>query len=140
MTEVFPDDVLIKLVKQGRKVACPVCEKRAMSQVYMPFHHSGIGQHIRNAHPELEPEVIAAGQRAEAKRKADEAAALKEARERPLREHVVTGAFLMEVTSELSSLIGMMEPYYSQGNAADDANALIERIEAMLAARTERQS
>lgn len=39
---------------------------------------------------------------------------------------------LDEARDEMRSLIGMMEPYYSQGNADSDARALIERISAVL--------
>jgi uncharacterized Zn finger protein (UPF0148 family) len=132
----FTDEALAGLVAQGRKVACPVCGRRVMSQGCMPFSQSGIGQHVRSAHPELEPEVLAASRRRERQIKTAQDAAAKEARERPLRQHTVTGAFLDETTSLLNSLIDMMEPYYSQSSGADEAYELIERIEAMhLAAR-----
>jgi tellurite resistance protein len=103
-----------------------------MSQAYRDFHGSGIGQHIIAAHPDLADRVVKASRRLAKAEKARIADEQKEARERPLRSHVVTGAFLDEVAGELRSLIGMMEPYYAQCDSATrDAYDLIERIEAM---------
>lgn len=127
----FSDETLVQLVAQGCKVSCPVCDRRVMSQSYAKFSASGIGMHIRQAHPELEPEVFAASQRMEAKMKARKELEAREARERPNREYVVTGRLLDEISEQLSSLIDMMEPYYAQSNVADDAIALIAQIEAM---------
>lgn len=125
------DEVLVTLVRQGRKVECPVCGRRAMSQSYSPFSSSGIGQHIRSSHPELEAEVYAATRRVEQRIKNEQRRDRREAVRRPIREHTVTGAFLDELKSEIESLIGMMEPYYAQGDCADDGIKMIERIEAL---------
>ena len=43
----------------------------------------------------------------------------------------MSGAFLDEVVEELESLIGFMEPYYSQANCDKSAREMIERIEKM---------
>ncbi|MFZ3584553.1 hypothetical protein ACOI1H_20675 [Loktanella sp. DJP18] len=43
----------------------------------------------------------------------------------------MTGAFLDEIVDEMEALISMMEPYYSQGNGADDARAKIAEIRAI---------
>jgi len=134
----FSDEQLTRLVRQGRKVDCPICQKRLMSQCYQSFSSSGIGQHIRSVHPELEPEVRAASQRMERRLKDKEAADKREATLRPLREHTVTGAFLDEVASELEGLISMMEPYYAQSKASDGAYDLIQRIEDMQLLHPER--
>lgn len=125
------DQTLADLIGRGAKVDCPICAKRFMSEAYRPFTASGIGQHIRAMHPALEPEVIAAGKHHKHMEASARARIARDKIERPLREHVVTGAFLDDVQSELRSLIDMMEPYWAQGNAADSALALVEKIEAM---------
>lgn len=115
----------------GQKNECPVCGKRVMWQSYQNLFGSGLGQHIRAAHPEYEKRVRAASNRRKKELAAEEAAAKAEALARPLRAHLVAGAFLDEVASELSSLIQMMEGYYTQGGCDEHAQELIERIEAM---------
>lgn len=50
-----------------------------------------------------------------------------------LKSRVATMTGLLgDAEDELDSLAGMMEPYYSQCNADDDARRLIERIRAVL--------
>jgi len=115
----------------GCKVACPICEKRVMFQSYQSLSGSGIGQHIRSAHPQFEKAVFRVTKMQKNRAAAAAKAAEIEKAARPLRQHVVSGAFLDEVVGEIESLIGMMEPYYSQGNAADDAYDLVKRIEEM---------
>lgn len=51
------------------------------------------------------------------------------ARER--RQVVLSTDQIDEITAELESLIGMMEPYWSQGDADKDARNLIDRLNAM---------
>ena len=128
---MFSDDVLAGLVAQGCKVECPVCGKRCFSESYRPFHYSGIGQHIRQCHPELESAVITASKRIEGKKKEKERAEKVEKDDRPTRKFVVSGAFLDEVVEELETLIGFMEAYYIQGNCDKSAREMIERIEKM---------
>lgn len=126
----IPSAELASLVRAGRKVGCPVCGRRVMSQSYASFYSSGIGQHIRQSHPELESAVLAASRQMERQHRAAEEAVEREARERPLRAHLFTGAEIDEIIQELGSLIGMMEPYWSQGSGADSALELIDRLEA----------
>ena len=128
---MFSDDVLAGLVAQGCKVECPVCGKRCFSEAYRPFHSSGIGQHIRQCHPELESEVIASSKRMERKKKEKERAEKEEKAARPTRKFVVSGAFLDEVVEELEKLISCMEAYYIQGNGDESAREMIDRIEKM---------
>ena len=45
-----------------------------------------------------------------------------------------TASDVDEIQGELQSLIGMMEPYYAQGNCYKDAQALIDKLEDMLCA------
>lgn len=130
----FTDETLGALVATGCKVTCPVCGRRAMSQIYADFHSSGIGQHMRASHPEVADRVVSASRRLASARKAKSLADEAEARARPLRQHVVTGAFLDEVSSEIRSLMGMMEPYFAQCDSATSAaDDLLERIDAMQA-------
>lgn len=120
---------------RGQKVECPVCGKRVMYEAFRSFSGSGLGQHIKSAHPAEYPPIERAAlarERAEALAKA---AAEAEERERPLRTHMVTGALIDEIIGELRSLIDMMEPYYSQCGGGDDAEALIDRLDAIAKAR-----
>lgn len=115
----------------NRKVECPVCGKRFMSPSYMPFKHSAIGAHIRSCHPELEAQVYAVVRQIEKEKEEEKAREEEEARRRPLREFTVAGEFLDEIKREIQSLIGMMEPYYSQCITEVEGERLIERIEEM---------
>lgn len=46
----------------------------------------------------------------------------------------LTASDVDEIQGELQSLIGMMEPYYAQGNCYRDAQELIDKLEDMLCA------
>lgn len=128
----IPDAMeLHQLIRQGTKVICPFCGKKAMSEMYLPFSHSGIGQHIQACHPELVSEVKAAGKKHEKDAKKVLEEREREKKNRPLREHVITGAHIDEIIDELRNLVEMMEPYYSQGNAADNAYDLITKLDAL---------
>lgn len=59
------DEVLAGLVNQGRKVECPVCGKQCFSEAYRELRSSGIGQHIRYCHPDLEDVIFKASNRIE---------------------------------------------------------------------------
>lgn len=115
----------------GRKNECPVCGKRVMWQSYQGLFGSGLGQHIRAAHPQYEGPVRAASNRRKREMAKREAEAKAEAEARPIRQHIVDGRFLDEVKGVIDGLIGMMEPYYSQGDGADRGYEMIKRIEAM---------
>lgn len=128
---MFDDSALAKLVKQGRKVECPICGKSYMSQSYRDFHNSGIGDHVRSKHPELFREVLAASKRFAAAEKEKIQEERKEKELRPKRKFIVSGEFLDEVVEEMQSLIGFMEAYYIQGGCDKNALELIERIEKM---------
>lgn len=128
---MFDDVKLAGLVRQGRKVECPVCGKCHMSEIYRDFHNSGIGSHIRAKHPELEREVISASKRISKQEKEREESERKEKELRPKRKFTVSGEFLDEVMGELNSLIGCMEAYYIQAGCDKGAMELIGKIENM---------
>lgn len=144
-----------RIYRAGRKVQCPACGRLCMSQKRKPFRYSGIGAHIREKHPELEAgihseirhlkpslhtnvsypgfdgehsaAIIQIRLESEERKKLEE----KEEQERPLRMFAVSGKFLDEVRDQIQTLIGWMEPYYSQCNGGDAGELLIERIEEM---------
>lgn len=133
-----PKELVDAIFQKGRKIECPFCDGRHMSQNHISLIGSGIGQHIMARHPEHAAAMKTAnklGQRRDRDRYAAEMKAIedaeKEADRRSKREFTVTGEFLDEVIGELRGLIRMMEPYYSQGNCDADAERLIEQIEKM---------
>jgi len=135
-----------------------------MSQKSKSFRHSGIGTHIREKHPEIEAEfhsairqlkprvhnnvsypgfsaeyasaIIQVRLDAEERKKLEE----KEEQVRPLRVFTVSGEFLDEIRDQIQTLIGWMEPYYSQCNGGDAGERLIERIEEMHRAAREAEA
>lgn len=123
------------LIRQGRKVTCPLCERRVMSQGDIPFQSSGIGQHMRKCHPEHYDAAYSTGRRLMREAFQRELATKHELEQRPHRTHVVTGALLIEIVGEVQSLVAMMEPYYSQCNADRPACELIERLQTIIATK-----
>lgn len=89
------------LVAQGRKVVCPFCDRRFMSQCYKPFSSSGIGQHIRARHPEHVNEVISLAEQFKKDQKRVETARERAEKEKHDRVHMVTGAFLLNLLDYL---------------------------------------
>ena len=83
---MFSDDVLAGLVARGCKVECPVCGKRCFSGECVAFHCSGIGQHIRQCHPELESAVIRISKAYQRKKKEKERKDKKEKEEKEKQE------------------------------------------------------
>lgn len=49
---------------------------------------------------------------------------------RKIRNVILSADEIDEIVSEMESLIGMMEPYWSQGDADSDARNLIDRLQA----------
>lgn len=123
------------LTRVGCKVQCPFCEKRLMSQMYQPFHQSGIGQHIKIVHPEEYDNVVNQSEAFERQAKEKKLQQEKDEREQPLRKHVVSGSLLMDIVGNLESLMGMMEPYYSQCDADSEALELVQRLEGIIASK-----
>lgn len=120
------DNVSIDWQLRG-KFKCPHCD-RVLTTL------GGVKSHVDAVHSEG-AKAFRASIRAEAKernRLAEEAriAETKRLEARKHRKVILSTAEIDEICAELNSLIGMMEPYWSQGDCAKDAIALIERLEA----------
>ncbi len=119
---------------------CEICGC-AKTRAGRPFRSvAELTDHLKSKHP---LEADAASKRARIKerhsRKLEEAQ-----RNRTIREQeentrlrasariVLTSEEVDEIISEIGSLVGMMEPYYSQGDCADSSSELIAKLEAKI--------
>lgn len=132
---------------------CPFCDRvTTLPYCESEMATSGIWAHIRACHKKrkkgdlfdrfsadmrqvfLEDERRAIER--ETQQKEAKLAEKKETREAPTRKHVVTGELLMDVVSELESLLDMREPYYKQCPDADDETlALIDKLNGIIATK-----
>lgn len=142
------EDIISRLNIHGEYIDCPICgrpmstSQNAEGSAFWSHFFSKKHAADRPVDPALEDElrsVIARTAKAakKAEREAEKAAKraraeAKVAEQKRLRKmHSVSGAFLDGIVEEMEALIAMMEPYYSQGNGADDAHAKIAEIRAI---------
>ena len=146
-------------VENGRsvfQVYCPICRKpKTLQQDKRHPDRTAIGLHMIDAHGgdkggimefvtsaleivrrEKNERKLKAAQEAEDARVTAEAARKERCAflDRRAKSCItLTSSEVDEIQEELSSLISMMEPYYSQGNCYRDAQALIEKLETKIA-------
>lgn len=109
----------------GCNVSCPVCDRRVFGQ-------AGLSAHTKAKHPDHFGALASFAKKAERDRKMSEIAAKQEKHNRANRKITITGAFADRIIGEMQSLIGMMEPYWSQGSSvtgeADDIIRILEAV------------
>ena len=143
------DDMTDTFEIRGHEAKCPICDR--FVDVRGHFDRTGLwghyfskkhldarpkGEESANAFKEKLIRTINTSRRQikammKAQKESERLQAVEEA-EQPHRKHVVTGAFLMDIAAEIESLCGMMEPYYSQGDCADDGFELVNRLEGII--------
>lgn len=113
--------------RQRGDFKCDHCEKVLKSL-------DGLKSHMKQAHNvsgDTLRRKLAADQKARAKsEKARQEEERRQAEARKHRKVVLTTAEIDEIITELNSLIDKMEPYYAQGDCADPARDLIDRLKA----------
>lgn len=114
--------------------ACDACGKVLRTP-------DGLRSHALNAHGAeagraVKHKIHAAERQIAAKREAEERAEAERLEARRLRTITLSTEQIDEIINELHSLIGMMEPYYSQGDCDRDARALIDHLEALADGRS----
>lgn len=122
------DDEPINWPARGR-FACETCGKVLSTPDGLKSH--AINSHGAEAGKAVKRKIHAAERELRAKRAADERAEIERLEARRLRTITMSTEQIDEIINELESLIGMMEPYYSQGDCDKDARALINRLNAM---------
>ena len=142
------DQMIKEMTIKGHHIDCPFCGRSLLTSENPET--SAFGCHFFSKKhaadlpddPELREKIYALVKRTSRRAKKAERQAEKEAKEaraaakiaetaRLRQKHEVTGAFLDGIVEEMEGLISMMEPYYSQGNGADDAYAKIAEIRAI---------
>ncbi|MGV1985637.1 hypothetical protein ACQZ5N_03385 [Agrobacterium sp. 22-221-1] len=121
------DDAYVDWSERGQ-FRCDMCT-RVLSTA------GGLKCHATSVHGEEYGNSIKAKIRAAHKAKAEDerarrAAEAKRIQDRRNRKVTLSTAEVDEIIEEINSLIDKMEPYYAQGDCADPARDLIERLEA----------
>lgn len=127
------DDAYVDWAERGL-FRCDMCT-RVLSTA------GGLKCHATSVHGEEYGNSIKSKIKAARKAKADEerakkAAEAKRIQDRINRKVILTTGEVDEIVTEINSLIDKMEPYYSQGNCADSARDLIDRLEAKAEGRS----
>jgi uncharacterized Zn finger protein (UPF0148 family) len=120
-------DVYVDWQQRGH-FKCPHCE-RVLTTL------GGVKSHVEAVHSEDAAAFRSRlkSQERERHRVAKEASDAEKRRlsERNARKVILSTSDIDEITAEIESLIDMMEPYWSQGDCAKDARALIDRLNAL---------